>query len=111
VPYLIDQPFPTPTNQPLETQIGVLAMKEYLRAFEQRRNERPDRQFANADITELMRRTENLDKAAAIEMKFISSELLRKRPELFRHEPQKARFRNFLNNHKSRNATPSRLTP
>ncbi len=80
-------------------------MGEYLRIFEQRRNERPDRRFADADITEFMRRAENLDKVAAIEMKFISSELLRKRPELFRHEAQKARFRIFINNHKSRNAT------
>ncbi|MDA0207619.1 MAG: FAD-binding protein [Acidobacteria bacterium] len=36
-------------------------------------------------------------------MKFISSELLRNRAELFRHEAQKARFRIFVSNHKSRN--------
>ncbi len=78
-------------------------MGEYLRVFEQRRNERPDRQFADVDITEFMRRAENLDKVAPIETKFISSELLRKRPELFRHEAQKARCRIFINNHKLRN--------
>lgn len=78
-------------------------MREYLRVFEQRRNERPDRQFADIDITEFIRRAENLDKVAAIEMKFISSELLRKRADLFRHEAQKARCRVFINNHKSRN--------
>ncbi len=111
MPHLVDERFSTPTNQPLETQIGVLAMGEYLHVFEPRRNERPDRQFANADITELMRCAENLDKVAAIEMKFISTELLRKRPELFLHEAQKERFRSFTNNHQSRNATTSRLAP
>ncbi len=111
MPHLVDQPFPTPTNQPLETQIGVLVMWEYLRAFEQRRNERPDRKSANADITELMRRTENLDRVAAIEMTFISSELLRKRPERLRHEAQEAHLQTLINNHQSRNATTSRLAP
>lgn len=79
-------------------------MGEYLRVFIQRRNERPDRQFADVDVTEFMRRAENLDKVAEIEIKFISSELLRKRPELFRHEAQKARFRIFIQNHRLRNA-------
>ncbi|MDA0207620.1 MAG: hypothetical protein O3A53_21170 [Acidobacteria bacterium] len=52
MPHPLDQPFPTQTsNQPLETQFGVLAMWEYLREFERRRNERPDRKFADVDVT------------------------------------------------------------
>lgn len=103
MPHPVNQAFPTPNNQPLETQIGVLAMGEYLRVFEQRRSERPDSKFADVDITEFMRRAEDLDKVADIEMKFISSELLQKRPQLFRHEAQKARFRIFIDNHQTRN--------
>ncbi len=83
---------------------GAEAMKAYLRVFLQRRNERPGRTFATADITELMRLAEHLDKVTRIEIAYSRRELLGRRANLFSNEAQKARLRIFIRNHQERNA-------
>lgn len=103
MPYPIDRPFPLPAGPPLVHKPGAEAMKEYLAVFLQRRHERPGRTFADADISEIMRLAEHLDKVTDIEMRWIAKELLDRRANLFSNEAQRARLRILLRNHEERN--------
>ncbi len=98
------KPFPFPPGywQDHRHTLGAVSMKDYVKIFERHRRKRPGGKFVDADVEELMRLAEDLDKVHRFEIHYVR-ELLSRHPDYFRDEDQKHRFRRFADTHEAFN--------
>ena len=100
MPHPVIQPFPFPERyfKKPENLHAAKSMKDYVKIFERRRDERPGGKFAPADVEELMRLAEDLDRVHKIEIGYIRK-LVREHSGFFRNAAQIKTLTNFADRH------------
>lgn len=100
MPHPVTQPFPFPDRyfQDPANLHAAKSMKDYVKIFQQRRDERPDGKLAPADIAELMRLAEDLKQVHKIEIGYIRK-LVKDHPDYFRNATQIKTLTNFADRH------------
>ena len=100
MPHPVTQPFSFPDRyfkNPANLH-AAKSMKDYVKIFKQRRDERPCSKFAPADIAELMRLAEDLDQVHRIEIGYVRK-LVKDHPDYFRNATQIKTLTNFADRH------------
>lgn len=95
-----ETPFPFPDGyfQDHRNTLGAKSIRDYVKIFERRRNERPGGKFADADIQELMRLAEDVRRVHRYETQYLR-ELVEKHPDYFRDDAQKGEIGRFADVH------------
>jgi FAD/FMN-containing dehydrogenase len=98
------RPFPFPEGYWRDPKNLLVdkSLRDYVKIFEARRNERPEGKFAGADISEIMRLAESMGVVHSTEIAYIR-ELTKTRAAYFREAAQIEQLMRFADTHEARN--------